>query len=82
MKTDRKIYTVQIWLKSQEKPIEYETTWVYINENDLNNPNPAFIKIEDNYYRKEDILKILVVSVREEKEDNKDESQQTNPAPF
>ena len=82
MEASKKIYTVQIWLKSQDKPIEYETSWAYINEYELNNPNPAFIKIEDNYYRKDDILKILVVSVREEKEEKQDESKQDHNAPF
>lgn len=82
MESSKKIYTVQIWLKSQDKPIEYETSWAYINEHELNNPNPAFIKIEDNYYRKEDILKILVVSVREEKEEKQSENEQDHNAPF
>lgn len=82
MESSKKIYTVQIWLKSQDKPIEYETDWAYINESELNNPNPAFIKIEDNYYRKEDILKIMVVSVREEKEEKQSENKQDNNAPF
>ena len=65
MTEKRKIYKVQIWLKSQDKPIEYETSWYYIDEADLNNPNPAFLKLEDNYLRKDDILKILLIGVRE-----------------
>ncbi len=68
MTEEKKIYTVQVWLKSQEKPIEYKTGWFYIDEGDLNNPNPVFIKIQDNYYRKDDILKIMLVSVQEESE--------------
>lgn len=82
MEPSKKIYTVQIWLKSQEKPIEYETSWVYIDEHELNNPNPAFIKIEDNYYRKEDILKIMVVSVRDVEESKQNNNGQENPVPF
>lgn len=75
----KEIFKVQVWLKSQEKPIEYETNWFYINESELNNPNPAFIKIEDNYLRKDDILKILLVSVREVNEGGE---QCVEPMPF
>lgn len=82
MESSKKIYTVQIWLKSQEKPIEYETSWAYVNEYELNNPRPEFIKIEDNYYRKEDILKILVVSVRERTDSKQNNDGQENPTPF
>lgn len=82
MESSKNIYTVQIWLKSQEKPIEYETDWAYINEYELNNPVPAFIKIEDNYYRKEDILKIMVVSVREVEDPKQNNNGQENPTPF
>ena len=77
MQENRKIYTVQVWLKSQDKPIQYETSWFYINDGELNNPNPPFIKIEDSYYRKEDILKIMVVSVKEEKENGQDSTEKT-----
>lgn len=71
-----KIYEVELYLKSQEKPIKYETTWFYINENDLNDTRIPFIKIEDNYYRKDDILKILLINVREEPAKN---GQSTTP---
>lgn len=77
MAETQKIYTVEIYLKSQEKPIEYRTTWPYINENELNDGRIPFIKIEDNYFRKEDILKILLVNIKEKEVENEQQ-----PTPF
>lgn len=65
MSEKKKLYKVQVWLKSQNMPIEYETDWYHIDENELNHPGKKFIKIRDNYLSKDDILKILKVSVRE-----------------
>lgn len=60
------IHTIQIWLKSQVEPIEYEDDWEYIPIDELNDPRTMFIKIDGNAYRKDDILRIVESSVRDE----------------
>lgn len=60
------IHTMQIWLKSQDEPIEYEDDWKYIPIDELNDPRTMFIKIDGNVYRKDDILRIVESSVRDE----------------
>lgn len=60
------IHTMQIWLKSRDKPIEYEDDCGYIPIDDLNNPRTTFVRINGNVYNKDDILRIVEVFVREE----------------
>lgn len=71
------ITTVQVYLYSQQEPIKYETSWFYIDKNDLNDDRAyAFIEINDQIVRKSDIKKILTtkeeieVAVDEEKKNN------------
>lgn len=72
------IYEVDIYLKSQDKPIRYKTSWFYVDEHDLNDMRIPFIKIDENYYRKDDILKIMVVDKKVEEEKKNDEPKKQN----
>lgn len=60
------IHTMQIWLKSQDEPIEYEDEYAYIPIDELNDPRNTFVRINGNAYRKDDILRIVESSVRNE----------------
>lgn len=79
MSEKKKFYKVQVWLKSQNMPIEYETDWFYVDETELNHPGKRFIKIEEHFLEKDDIQKILLVGTREEESDEKSKD---NPMPF
>ena len=70
------ITTVQVYLYSQEEPIEFKESWFYLEKNELNDDSTgAFIDINNQFIRKSDIKKILttkkeIEAVGEEEKDN------------
>lgn len=76
---------IQVWLKTSEKPVEIITDYFWVNEAEVNNVAIPFVKIRDNIFRKDDILRIVSIEdgpSQEENTEGQQESKQGEQLPF